>query len=241
MPNAFSKVITDLADLMQKEMRLVQAELSEKLSISIRAGVWMSVAAVLAIVGVFLIVQAIVLGLSAATGIALHWSCLIVAAVLAGADWRRVCQKEGRCAPPAHSGPGHQSGQARHSCSQGAVHMSTQSRPLLGDGGAWIFNAIKRNRRLLLLAAGAVLMMRTNSPQSTQAASIDATYGPTKDAASKTAVTRRDRRTPDDGRGVVLCLNGFRYRPADNGCCQVLRVFGSRVCRPGEARGRGAV
>ena len=70
---------------MQKEMRLAQAELSEKLSISIRAGVWMSVAAVLAVVGGFLIVQAIVLGLSAATGIALHWSCLIVAAVLTGA------------------------------------------------------------------------------------------------------------------------------------------------------------
>jgi Putative Actinobacterial Holin-X, holin superfamily III len=85
LPNSFSKVITDLADLMQKEMRLAQAELSEKLSISIRAGVWMSAAAVLAIVGVFLIVQAIVLGLSAATGIALHWSCLIVAAVLAAA------------------------------------------------------------------------------------------------------------------------------------------------------------
>ena len=85
MPNAFSKVITDLADLMQKEMRLVQAELSEKLSSSIRAGVWMSVVAVLAIVGGVLIVQAIVLGLSAATGIALHWSCLILAAVLAGA------------------------------------------------------------------------------------------------------------------------------------------------------------
>jgi Putative Actinobacterial Holin-X, holin superfamily III len=85
LPNSFSKVITDLADLMQKEMRLARAELSEKLSISIRAGVWMSAAAVLAIVGVFLIVQAIVLGLSAATGIALHWSCLIVAAVLAAA------------------------------------------------------------------------------------------------------------------------------------------------------------
>ena len=85
LPNSFSKVITDLADLMQKEMRLAQAELSEKLSISIRAGVWMSAAAVLAIVGVFLIVQAIVLGLSAATGTALHWSCLIVAAVLAAA------------------------------------------------------------------------------------------------------------------------------------------------------------
>lgn len=85
LPNSFSKVVTDLADLMQKEMRLAQAELSEKLSISIRAGVWMSAAAVLAIMGGLLIVQAVVFGLATATGIALHWSCLIVAAVLAGA------------------------------------------------------------------------------------------------------------------------------------------------------------
>lgn len=85
LPNAFSKVVTDLADLMQKEVQLARAELSEKLSISIRAGVWMSVAAVLAIASGFLIVQASVLGLSAATGIALHWSCLLVAAVLAAA------------------------------------------------------------------------------------------------------------------------------------------------------------
>ena len=47
LPNAFSRVITDLADLMQKEMRLARAELAEKLSISIRAGVWMCVAAAL--------------------------------------------------------------------------------------------------------------------------------------------------------------------------------------------------
>ena len=85
LPNAFSKVVTDLADLMQKEMQLARAELSEKLSISFRAGVWMSAAAVLAITSGFLIVQASVLGLSAATGVALHWSCLIVAAVLAAA------------------------------------------------------------------------------------------------------------------------------------------------------------
>jgi hypothetical protein len=85
LPNAFSKVVTDLADLMQKEMQLARAEISEKLSISIRAGVWMSAAAVLAIASGFLIVQASVLGLSATTGIALHWSCLIVAAVLAAA------------------------------------------------------------------------------------------------------------------------------------------------------------
>jgi hypothetical protein len=83
LPNAFSRVITDLADLMQKEMRLARAELSEKLSITIRAGVWISVAAVLAILAALLVVQAGVLGLSAATGIALHWSSLIVAALLA--------------------------------------------------------------------------------------------------------------------------------------------------------------
>jgi hypothetical protein len=64
--------------------------------------------------------------------------------------------------------------------------MSAQSRPLLGDGGEWIFNAIKRNPEgLLLLAAGAVLMMRTSPPQSSRAASIDATHGPTQGAASK--------------------------------------------------------
>ena len=85
LPNAFSRVIADLADLMQKEMRLARAELSEKLSITIRAGVWMSVAAVLAILAALLVVQACVLGLSAATGIALHWSSLIVAALLAAA------------------------------------------------------------------------------------------------------------------------------------------------------------
>jgi Putative Actinobacterial Holin-X, holin superfamily III len=83
LPNAFSKVVTDLADLMQKEMRLARAELSEKLSISIRAGVWMFAAAGLAIITGLLIIQAVVFGLSAATGIALHWSCLIVAAALA--------------------------------------------------------------------------------------------------------------------------------------------------------------
>ena len=85
LPNAFSRVITDLADLMQKEMRLARAELSEKLSITIRAGVWMSVATVFAILAALVVVQACVLGLSAATGIALHWSSLIVAALLAAA------------------------------------------------------------------------------------------------------------------------------------------------------------
>jgi uncharacterized membrane protein YqjE len=82
LPSVFSRVVTDLADLMQKEMQLAKAELTEKISTSVRAGVWMSGALVLAVVAAFLVVQACVLGLSAATGIALHWSSLIVAAVL---------------------------------------------------------------------------------------------------------------------------------------------------------------
>lgn len=85
LPNAFSKVITDLADLLQKEVRLARVELSEKLSITFRAGIWISAAALLCIVAVLLVVQACVLALSAATGIAPHWSCLIVAAILGAA------------------------------------------------------------------------------------------------------------------------------------------------------------
>ena len=40
LPNAISNVISDLADLLQKEVRLARAELSEKLSITFRAGIW---------------------------------------------------------------------------------------------------------------------------------------------------------------------------------------------------------
>ena len=82
LPDAFSKVVTDLADLLQKEMRLARAELTQKLSLGIRAGLWMTIAGVLAIFAALLVIQACVLGLAATTGIALYWSSLIVAAVL---------------------------------------------------------------------------------------------------------------------------------------------------------------
>jgi len=39
LPRALSDVVSDLADLFQKEIRLARAELSEKLSLKIRAGV----------------------------------------------------------------------------------------------------------------------------------------------------------------------------------------------------------
>jgi hypothetical protein len=81
---AFSDVVGDLADLLQKEMRLARTELSAKLSTKLRAGVWMSAAALLGIFAALVLVEAAVFGI-AAYGVALHWSCLIVAAMLAAA------------------------------------------------------------------------------------------------------------------------------------------------------------
>lgn len=79
---AISNVVADVADLAQKEFLLAKAELSQKLSTKLQAGIWMSAAGLLAIVVVLLLVEALVFGI-ASFGIALHWSCLIVAAVLA--------------------------------------------------------------------------------------------------------------------------------------------------------------
>jgi VIT1/CCC1 family predicted Fe2+/Mn2+ transporter len=83
LPRALSEVIADVADLIQKEMRLVRTELSEKLSLKIQGGIWMGAAALLGIIAVLVLIEAAVFGLAAATGLALHWSCLIVAGVLA--------------------------------------------------------------------------------------------------------------------------------------------------------------
>ena len=82
LPRVLSEVVGDLADLFQKEMRLAKAEISAKLSTKLMAGVWMSAAAGLGIAAALLILQAAVFGI-ASFGIAMHWSCLIVAAVLA--------------------------------------------------------------------------------------------------------------------------------------------------------------
>jgi len=82
LPQTISILVADLADLFQKEMRLAHAELSDKISTKLQAGVWMSAAGVLALVAGLLVVQAVVVGI-ATYGIALHWSCLIVAGVLA--------------------------------------------------------------------------------------------------------------------------------------------------------------
>jgi Putative Actinobacterial Holin-X, holin superfamily III len=82
LPRAFAEVLADVADLIQKEIRLARAEISDRLSTKIAGGVWMAAAGVLGLVAILLLLEAIVFGI-ASLGLALHWSCLIVAAAIA--------------------------------------------------------------------------------------------------------------------------------------------------------------
>jgi Putative Actinobacterial Holin-X, holin superfamily III len=81
LARSLSDVIGDLSDLLQKEMRLARAEISAKLSSKLQASVWMAAAGLLWLLAGLLVVQGLVFGI-ASFGLALHWSCLIVAAVL---------------------------------------------------------------------------------------------------------------------------------------------------------------
>jgi VIT1/CCC1 family predicted Fe2+/Mn2+ transporter len=79
---ALSDVLADLSDLAQKEIRLAKAEVTEKISSKLQASVWMVAAGIMGLIAALLVIQAIVFAM-ASFGLALHWSCLIVAAVLA--------------------------------------------------------------------------------------------------------------------------------------------------------------
>ena len=82
LPHALSEVVADLADVFQKEIRLAKAEISTKIATKLNAGLWMSVGGVLALLAVIIVLQAIIFAI-ASYGIAMHWSCLIVAGVVA--------------------------------------------------------------------------------------------------------------------------------------------------------------
>jgi putative superfamily III holin-X len=69
---------TDLADLVQKELRLARTEIVQKLSIGLEASAWFAIAAVLGLFAVVLVLEALVFGIAAA-GIPLWGSCLLVA------------------------------------------------------------------------------------------------------------------------------------------------------------------
>jgi hypothetical protein len=81
---ALSDLLGDLADLLRKELQLAKAEITEKIASRLRVGIWMVVAGALGMVAALLLVEAAVFAI-ASFGIALHWSCLIVAALFAAA------------------------------------------------------------------------------------------------------------------------------------------------------------
>jgi uncharacterized protein YacL len=84
LAQALTDLLADLADLLRKELQLARTEITEKIVSRLRASVWMVVAGVLGMVAALLLVEATVFAI-ASFGIALHWSCLLVAAVLAAA------------------------------------------------------------------------------------------------------------------------------------------------------------
>jgi hypothetical protein len=76
--------------------------------------------------------------------------------------------------------------------------MSAQSRPFVGDSGEWILNTIKRNPEgLLLLAAGAVLMLRTGTTRSPRSPFKDNSDGPAVGAQMADALSDTARRATD--------------------------------------------
>jgi uncharacterized membrane protein YqjE len=83
LPQAISHVLADLADLFGKELRLARAELSTNIAAKLHAGIWMSAAAVLGLIGLLALVEAAILFIASYYGIALHWASLIVAVALA--------------------------------------------------------------------------------------------------------------------------------------------------------------
>jgi hypothetical protein len=76
-------VLGALPDLFRKEIRLAQAEFTEKIKDGVRGSVWMTAAGLLSLVAFFILLEAAIFAL-ASLGLALYWSCLIVAAVIAG-------------------------------------------------------------------------------------------------------------------------------------------------------------
>ena len=81
LTRALTDLLADLAELVQKELQLAKTEITAKITSRLRASAWMVVAGVLGVVATLLVVEAAVFAL-ASFGLALHWSCLLVAAVL---------------------------------------------------------------------------------------------------------------------------------------------------------------
>src|SRR5437868_12071161 len=79
--HAVTDLGADLADLVQKELRLARSEIVQKLTLGFQAGAWFALAAALGFFAIVLLLEALVFGIAAA-GVPLWGSCLLVAFVL---------------------------------------------------------------------------------------------------------------------------------------------------------------
>ena len=79
LPEVFSEVLSDLADLFRKELRLARAELSSNVSTKLRGGIWLAVAALFGLAAFALVLGGLVAWITT-FDLSLHVAFLIVAA-----------------------------------------------------------------------------------------------------------------------------------------------------------------
>jgi hypothetical protein len=82
LPRTLADALGDFADLVSKQIQLARAEMTANISSALFASAWVIVAALLFLLAGVLLIEGAVFAL-ASMGIALYWSCCIVAAVLA--------------------------------------------------------------------------------------------------------------------------------------------------------------
>jgi uncharacterized membrane protein YqjE len=81
LTSAITRAVSDIAYLLQTEIRLARTELSEKLGKVANGGILIGAGAVLALAGLIVLLLAIVQWLAIA-GLPLEWSLLLVGAVV---------------------------------------------------------------------------------------------------------------------------------------------------------------
>jgi putative superfamily III holin-X len=82
LPEAFSEVLSDLADLFRKELRLARAELSSNVSAKLRSSIWFGLAGVFGLAALALALGALVAWITT-LDVSLHVAFVIVAASVA--------------------------------------------------------------------------------------------------------------------------------------------------------------
>jgi VIT1/CCC1 family predicted Fe2+/Mn2+ transporter len=82
LSRTLSEFLADFGDLVQKELRLVRAEVSEKIGARLQGVIWMAAGGVFALVAVLFFLSGVVFSLIA-LGFSPYLSCFLVAGLLA--------------------------------------------------------------------------------------------------------------------------------------------------------------